>query len=250
MKRQEKKSASRFRGLIFFIFFFSALLSASIYFCWGFINPGHNFAVFYDKEIPGSFDAAFNFVKETQFDDRNGLIKWTDNLRMAYEGAPTDRDVEALHKIADAYNSVRGFPGLEIVQAGSANVKVIFPTRENFKTIKESMGVTGSERSFCRLHYSDGGVIGPDAHILIEPGGAQGYRNSVILHEAFHLVGFTGHTANRKSILNKFSPVPGLCAADILAMKMIYNPDIRVNTTFEKLKGYYDAIDINEFLDL
>lgn len=209
----------------------------------GYLNLGTTFEVFSDKNTLTNFDKGLDYIYNAQYLDEQKIEKWSKPLKIKYIGSPTEKDIETLNKIIERFNTIDGFPGMSLVDADE-NIKVIYTTSENHKAIKTQYN-GGSFESFCSRSARNGEIIAAD--IIIEPGGLQGYRNSVVLHEFFHMVGFSNHTTDIKSILNTIGPVSSLSEVDLLSFKMLYNPNIKIGMTYEQLENYYKNIEFNDF---
>ena len=248
---------------------------------YGFLNPGWTFNVLNESESD-NFDEAFVFIYDVQFEDQDvagiqewvesmknkvegippnedlkvpndmdvtGIQKWAEPMRIKVEGNPSDEDLKALNDIIDAFNSIGGFPGMQIVNSDE-NVRIIYTTKENFKSIENQiLGINADgNRSFCQSSFREGEII--KAIIVIEPDKfSQGYRNTIVLHEISHAIGFYNHVSDRTSIMTAKGPVPGLSKTDTLALKMLYNSDIPIGMPYSDFVDYYDNMTIEDFLN-
>ena len=217
---------------------------------FGFLNPGWTFNVLNEKESD-NFDEALAFINDSHFSDADvaGVQKWRTPMKIKVEGDPSDKDLKALNDIIDAFNSIDGFPGMQLVSSDE-NVRIIYTTKDNFeRTRSQHIGNSvGGDKSFCRSSTRDGEII--QSIIVIEPDKpSQGYRNTVVLHEMFHAVGFYKHVPRRDSIMSEVGPVPGLSQTDTLALKMLYNSDIPVGTSYSGFANYYSNSTVRGFLN-
>jgi hypothetical protein len=211
----------------------------------GFFNFGTDFSPFPATHDNTSFSDALKFMKEVPFNKIDKLEKWTSPITIRYEGNYKPKDIETLKKIVSSFNTIKGFPGIKFVDSNE-NVLVSFVSKVEFPKYKEKYQADSNYQSFCK-YYSSDDVLYKGAIVIINEG-LQGYQNSVVLHEFFHLVGFFDHTNIRSSILNKSGPVPTMSATDVLAFKMIYNPDIKPKTTYQGLLDYYSKADISSYI--
>ena len=218
---------------------------------YGILNPGLTFNVLSEKESD-NFDAALAFAYDSHFSDTDtdGVQKWMEPMRIKVEGDPSDKDLKALNDIIDAFNSIDGFPGMQLVSSDE-NVRIIYTTKDNFERIRsQNIGNHGGggDKSFCRSFIRNGEIA--QSIIVIEPDKpSQGYRNTVVLHEMFHAVGFYLHVSDRASIMTEKGPVPGLSKTDTLALKMMYNPDVPIGMTYSDFAEYYGSMTVEDFLN-
>lgn len=246
-ERPRKKSSffKKLLGFLIIVAVFFGILTAvdrksGLY---GYMNPGFSFPVFNMKNTPDSYDDALTVIGQACFEDTDGLFKWTEPIRLLWAGTVSEKDFAALEQLIAAFNTVEGFPGIELVYEDENVVVCYADNDEEYQYFASLYPNAGSERSFCTMNIGlDGAII--SAAVVLQPGGMQGYRNSVLAHEFFHLVGFMGHTDYRQSILNTTGPVFGLCDADILAFRMIYNPDIFPGTSYADIVAFYENTDI------
>lgn len=197
---------------------------------WGYLNPGNDFQPF-PAEGKGDAEQALRQIKSMCFTESEILHKWSKPIRLKVKGSPGEKDIWALDKIIACFNEVPGFPGITKVESDE-NCTIVFTEPDNYAEYKELCEPEEYGRSFCSAYISQGAI--QRAVIVIEPGGKQGYRNSVILHEMYHLLGFHTHTEDKNSILNTRGPVSGLSANDLLAFEMIYRPAVSAGATLEE----------------
>lgn len=239
------------RGVLMLVIggiFVLALAAFTFWLSWGYINPGWGFKVFVSDKLPPDFKTSLKIIEETTYSDNTGLVRWRTPVTMTYAGDPSDGDIETVKLMVEAFNTIPGFPGINLVSDYN-NASITFATKENHEELKRQLNTT--DDSVCAVqsttYHHTGETFISAADILIAPGGMQGYRNSVILHECFHMVGFTGHTSHASSIINTLGPVPGLSAADKLAFMMIYCQDLTYETTLEDFKAYFGKTTVEEF---
>ncbi len=218
---------------------------------FGYLNQGMTFNVFSEKNTLTNFDDALDYIYISHFSSgilsrTTNVVKWNKPLKIKYDGDPTEKDIESLHKIVDAFNTVEGFPGMEIVDSGE-NVLVVYANEDNFADLVAPYRDVDQDRdrSVCSQKLKDGILY--NATIIIEPNGAQGYKNSVVLHEFFHLVGFYHVEDFRGSIMDLSGPPSSLSEIDVLAFRMLYNPDIPVGMDYYHFEQYYLNADIEDF---
>ncbi|MDV0446851.1 hypothetical protein MsAg5_07100 [Methanosarcinaceae archaeon Ag5] len=211
------------------------------------INPGWGFKALNEKSSE-NFDEALVFIWDTQMNDSttSGVQKWAAPMKIKIEGDPSDKDLKALNQTIAEFNTIQGFPGMQIVNSGE-NIKIIYTTNENYETVRDQYSSGGFEKSFCDFNIRNGEIY--QANIIMEPGGPQGYRNSVMLHEFGHMLGFYDHVDGRTSIMNMNNPVSSFSKTDTLALKMIYNPDIPIGMPYFRLCDYYDNTTVDEFVN-
>lgn len=224
----------------------------SFWLLWGYVNPGWNFKVFADGDkVPAKFDNTLKILGDTVYSEKDYLVRWANPIAIRYAGDPSKGDIETLEKICEAFNTIPGFPGITLVDFGE-NVLINFATKETHKQFQEQIGT--EDTSVCALYsttyHTSNYTFYSKAELLIEPGGTRGFRNSVMLHECFHMVGFMGHTSYAKSILNNYLPVSGLCAADKLAFRVLYYPGIKIGTTYAAIENYAGEYTVDEFIKL
>ena len=175
-----------------------------------------------------------------------GVEKWTAPIKIRYEGNPTDEDIDILNQIIKEFNTVHGFPGMKLANKNE-NVLLIFAPKETLPDIQQQYNLSEIDKGICQ-RFSEKGEINR-AILVIESDVDQDYKNSVLLHEMFHMVGFYGHVYDNTSILNREGePVFGLSDADTLALRMLYNPEIPIGMTYYEMNEYYRETEISDFL--
>jgi len=203
-----------------------------------------------DETDTVSFSEGMNFIYETQLSRVTGVEKWMIPIKIRYEGNPTDEDIGVLNKLIEDFNRVEGFPGMKHINGNAddkENVLLIYAPKESLPEIQEQYNLSEIDRGIC-LRFSDGREI-KHAVVVIESDVDQEYKNSVFLHEMFHMVGFYGHAYDKTSIINRMSePVPNFSAVDTLALKMLYNPEIPLGMSYPEMNAYYQEKVASEFL--
>ncbi|MDV0447579.1 hypothetical protein MsAg5_14860 [Methanosarcinaceae archaeon Ag5] len=204
-----------------------------------------NFQVLNKDETLLSFPDGMNFIYETQLSKVRSIEKWVTPIKIKYEGDPTKEDIKFLNNIIKEFNKIDGFPGMKIVNKDE-NVLLIYATKETLPKYQEKYNTEDVDKGICH-HFSENGEI-TQAIIIIESDIDQDYKNSVVLHEIFHMVGFYGHYYNNSSIINQNGePVSGLSATDTLALKMLYNPEILIGMKYYEIREYYQNKEMNDF---
>lgn len=249
IKRQRPLSLliqSFFRSFFLFALLLAVLLLLRHSSIPGMIGLGDPFDAFPDR-IPAAigFSDAFTFLKEVPFVRVSKLEKWKAPIKVRVEGKYNNADLEALQNIADRFNTVKGFPGISIVDSGE-NVLVSYIARSEFETYRAKYKAEADNQSFC-IHYTTNGVITKGAIVLINETD-RGLQDAVALHEFFHLVGFFDHTSLRDSILNEVGPVPSLSPTDLLAFRMLYDPKVPVLATYADLQKTFAGAELRQYL--
>lgn len=209
----------------------------------GYLNPGMSFSPF-PIIREENFDRALTFLKEAPLRNGAKLEKWQSPIRIRYEGNPGAKDITALEQMIAGFNKIEGFPGIVLVEKDE-NVLLSYITREQFPEYQKRYDADADYTSFCK-HFSKNSII-YKAAIVIYCEGLQGYRNSTVLHEMTHLMGFYNHTTLRDSILNEFGPVAGMSSTDFLALSMVYNPAITPAISYETLENYYRTVPVSAY---
>ena len=244
----QKKISLRQIIPLLLIFIVAAGLVFSICSQTGFMDQfktGNHFQVLSNDEDV-HFTAGTSFIYETQLLRVRSVEKWVTPIKIRYEGNPTNEDIEILNKIIKDFNKINGFPGMKIVDKDE-NVLLIFAPKEAMPEIQQQYNLGEIDKGICQ-RFSERGEI-KRAIIVIESDVDQDYKNSVLLHEIFHMVGFYGHVYDNTSILNRDSePVFGASGIDTLALKMLYNPEIAVGMSYLEMINYYQDKEIAEFL--
>lgn len=217
---------------------------------WIYLMPGDDFTVFYGEDEPESFGTPLRFIEQSVYYHYDELTVWEQPLRLQVAGSPTEKDERALGLIVEAFNSIPGFPGIT-VDAADPNVFVCFAAdKEEYWYLVETY--TTSDRTdvkaFCQNSRQNGTFI--RSVVVMEPGGRGAYRNSTLLHEMTHLLGFSGHVSNSdfpESIMNTARPPWGLSAMDAVAIRMVYNPALPRRITMAQLRDFYADKDVRDF---
>jgi len=199
-------------------------------------KPNH-FQVLSDDETI-QFTAGMSFIYETQLIRVRGVEKWVAPIKIRYEGNPTTEDIKTLNKIIKDFNKINGFPGMKIVNENeNENVLLIFTPKETMSEIQQQYNLGEIDKGICQ-RFSEKGEI-KRAIVVIESDVDQDYKNSVLLHEIFHMVGFYGHVYDSTSILNRDSEPVSASGTDTLALKMLYNPEIPIGMSYSEMNDYY-----------
>ncbi|WP_318785808.1 DUF2927 domain-containing protein [Methanimicrococcus hacksteinii] len=193
-----------------------------------------------------SFVECLNFIYEVQLSKVPTVEKWATPIKIRYEGNPTKKDVDILNQIVRDFNKINGFPGMRIVDKDE-NVLLIYAPGEILPEIQNKYDMDKIDKGICR-RFSDQGEI-KQAIIVIESDIDQDYKNSVVLHEIFHMVGFYGHSYDNTSIINRIEePVSKLSVLDTLSFRMLYNPEILIGMEYHEIDAYYRDRELDEFL--
>ncbi|MDR2943893.1 MAG: DUF2927 domain-containing protein [Methanosarcinales archaeon] len=187
-----------------------------------------------------------NFIYETQLSRVQTIEKWASPIQIKYDGNPTKEDIAVLKQIIKEFNTIDGFPGMRIVSKNE-NVLLIYAPEEDLPEIRQEYDLSTFDKGICR-RVSENGEI-KSAVIVIESDIEQAYKNSVVLHEFFHLIGFYGHSYDETSVMNREGePLPKLSSVDTLAFEMLYHPEIKIGMAYEEMNAYYQDKETAEVL--
>lgn len=186
------------------------------------------------------------FIHETQLTKVSGVEKWMTPIKIRYEGNPTGEDIEVLNKLMRDFNRVKGFPGMKLVNKDE-NVLLIYAPKGTLPEIQEQYDLSEIDKGICQ-RFSEKREI-KSAILVIEVDVDQEYKNSVFLHEMFHMVGFYGHSNDETSMINRAGePVSKFSATDTLALRMLYNPEIPLGMNYSEMDAYYREKEGSDFL--
>ena len=207
----------------------------------GFLMSGNHYC-FLNDDKSVDFNAGMAFIYETKRPGFRNVEKWGAPIRIRCEGHPSDEDLGTLNQIIKDFNRIEGFPGMEIADADAndadENVLLIFAPKEALPEIQQQYHLSEIHKGICQ-RFSERGEI-KRAIVVIESDLDQDYKNSVLLHEMFHMVGFYGHVNDDTSILNKSEiPILSLSGTDTLALRMLYNPEILIWMKDDEMAEYY-----------
>ncbi|WNY23898.1 hypothetical protein MmiHf6_12210 [Methanimicrococcus hongohii] len=209
-------------------------------------KPDSTFHFLNDSEDVIDFSYGLNFIYETQLSRVRTIEKWSSPIKIKYEGNPTKEDIAVLKRIIKEFNTINGLPEMKIVNKDE-NVLLVYTPKESLPTIQEKYNLSEIDKGICRRRSENGEII--SAVLVIESDISQEYKNSVVLHEFFHLVGFYEHSFDKTSVINRDGEaVPKLSAVDTLSFKMLYHPEITIGMTYEEISTYYQNKDMNEIL--
>jgi hypothetical protein len=184
-----------------------------------------------------SFMEGMFFIYEVQLSRVQTVEKWAAPIRIRYEGNPTKEDIAVLNQIIRDFNKINGFPGMKIVNQDE-NVLLIYAPKDALPEIQQKHNLGEIDKGICR-RFSEEGEI-KQAIIVIESDVDQDYKNSVVLHEFFHMIGFYSHSFDNTSIINRIGePVPKLSAVDTLAFRMLYHPEILIGMEYDEMNMFY-----------
>lgn len=187
------------------------------------------------------------FIYDVQLSKVQKIEKWTKTLKIKAEGNPTEEDLLMMNTIIEEFNTVDGFPGMSLVESGE-NVLIIYAAKEDLQEIQRKHNLDPVDKGICRRTSENGEI--KQAIIVIESDIDQDYKNSVVLHEMFHMIGFYGHSNNDESIINRKSiPVGGLSVIDTAAFRMLYDSDTSVGMDYTDLKSLYRSSAERQFRD-
>ncbi|WP_338103148.1 DUF2927 domain-containing protein [Methanolapillus millepedarum] len=198
-------------------------------------SRGHDFYYLNDSGHSVDFKDGLNFIYEVQLSRVQTVEKWMVPIRIKYEGNPTKEDIAVLNKVIKDFNKIDGFPGIKIVNKDE-NVLLIYAPQEDLPEIQQKYHLTNLtiDKGVCQRFSEDGEI--KRAIIIIESDVDQKTKNSVVLHEIFHMIGFYGHSALNTSVINQIGEsVPKLSAVDTLAFQMLYCPEIKIGMTYYEI---------------
>lgn len=189
-----------------------------------------------------NFEDGINFICEAQLFRVLYAEKWTSPIKIRCMGDPTEEDKRVLNGIITEFNTVNGFPGMDLVDSDE-NVLLIYAPKKDMQNIQQKYGLKNIDKGVCQRESADHRI--EKAMIVIESDCDQQYKNCVVLHEMFHLVGFYDHVRNGSSVINQNgSPVPELSDLDTLAFRMLYHPEIAAGMTYSEILEYYSGNEI------
>lgn len=212
----------------------------------GHSQPDNNISFLNNNDNAINFADGINFIYETQLIRVHTVEKWVTPIKIRYEGNPTKEDIDILNQITKDFNKINGFPGMKIVNKDE-NVLLIYAPEEDLSEIQQEYNLTIDNGS-CQRFSENGEII--RAVIIIESDIDQDLKNSVVLHEIFHMIGFYGHSFSNISVINQIGePVSRLSAVDTLSFKMLYHPEIPIGMDHHEMDAYYQDKEIDEFLE-
>ncbi len=193
-----------------------------------------------------SFRDAFDFLADCPYSKIDRLEKWTKPIKVRVEGLYDAEDLAVLESIVARFSSVKGFPGMSLVASGE-NVLVSYITMDSYAYYKKKYSASTTDESYCS-HWASNGAYTKAGIVIRVDEGSHGYRNSVVLHEFFHLVGFQSHTTMRQSIVNAVGPVPSLSSVDLLAFRMLYDPAVKPLATLSQFEKAFEGKKASAYL--
>ncbi|MDR2943980.1 MAG: DUF2927 domain-containing protein, partial [Methanosarcinales archaeon] len=211
----------------------------------------NKFHVLNEGDNAVSFNQGMDFIYEVQLSQVYRVEKWAEPIEIRYTGNPTAEDIENLNKIIKDFNKVEGFPGMKIV-GRDENVLLVYADKEMMpELLKEydlnEINLNEIDKGVCQRFSENGEII--RALIIIESDIDQNYRNSVVLHEIFHMIGFYGHSRDNASIINQMGePLSKLSPIDTLAFRMLYHPEILIGMKYDEVSSYYRDKEISDVL--
>jgi hypothetical protein len=184
----------------------------------------------YSKETIGRF-TNFYFTNENK-----NIIKWMNTIELFYHGNPSSRDIQILKSHVKALNE--NLPIKIIVRDSVAKrnrinrIDMYFVPNYKFKDygfrgdiISNNIEIVGLATP---ISYSLGELT--KAQILIDTNTSQRVRESTILHELVHALGFYVHTKDKSSILYPTDiNVTRLSDFDKKIVELLYREDIEPN---------------------
>lgn len=129
------------------------------------------------------------------------------------------------------------------------NVVLIYTSKETLPEVRQEYNLSHLtiDKGVCQS-FSENGEI-KQAIIIIEADVESNIKNSVVLHEIFHMVGFYGHSYDNTSIINQIGePVPNYSAVDTLSFRMLYHPEIPIGMEYHEMNAYYQDMNLVEVL--
>ncbi|MDR2943612.1 MAG: DUF2927 domain-containing protein, partial [Methanosarcinales archaeon] len=202
----------------------------------------NKFHVLNEGDNAVSFNQGMDFIYEVQLSQVYRVEKWIEPIEVRYTGNPTAEDIENLNEIIKDFNNVEGFPGMKIV-GRDENVLLVYADKEMLpELLKEydlnEINLNEIDKGVCQRFSEKGEIV--RALIIIESDIDQNYRNSVVLHEIFHMIGFYGHFRDNASIINQAGePLPKLSPIDTLAFRILYHPEILIGMKYDEMNMYY-----------
>lgn len=204
-------------------------------------SADYGFSVLNESSSSVSFEDGLSFIYEVQLSRVHTVEKWVTPIKIKCGGNPTREDTDAVERIIKDFNKIDGFPGMEIVDENE-NVLLIYATRETLPDIQRTYDLPEIDKGICQRFLENDAIS--RAIIVIESDVDKNYKNCVVLHEMFHMIGFYGHAYNNESVINqKNIPVSELSAVDTKAFQMLYNEEITVGMTYSEILKFYEGTD-------
>ncbi len=126
-------------------------------------------------------------------DSADAVIRWAEPLLYYIEGAATDADLAKFGAIADALNSVPGFPGLsEAGSAGEANLRIRFVDSEGMAEISEDVDPGSAFNGYVTIWWQDYEISRGDIYYNTDI--PQSERDGVIVEELCQSLGLLTDT--------------------------------------------------------
>lgn len=172
-------------------------------------------------------------MEEGSTDDTHtpAIRKWTHPIYYLASGSVTEKDLEVLSDFFELTNAIPGFPGIyKTENAEEANIVMEFYGWKDFCTkLKEKGndptdigGITYSAWSWPSCEIASALIYYRADHV-------QTQRDSILLHEVMHALGFCDESYLRiESVLYAYyTPLSQLTDLDILLLKLLYDPKIK-----------------------
>lgn len=158
------------------------------------------------------------------------LEKWTHDVHVTIDGAPTPTDVARVQQTVDALATLMA--PRRVTVGGGRDIVVSFVPKAEFAAALGSSDYPSYADGVTRPLVETGVDAGAlhSAHIVIDSGIAQYGRNRVITHELLHAIGLD-HTACTSSVMfgesrTDTSPRWTMSAFDQRMVQLLYRPEL------------------------
>ena len=172
------------------------------------------------------------------------IQKWTAPIFYRIYGEPTEEDCATLDALAAQLNSIPGFPGIYVAEAGvTENFSISFLPQDGFD--ERFREVVNGEYAFGAVqfwYYTETNEI-HTAQVGCRADIDQTVRNSVLQEELINAMGISDTVLREDSVVYQYSDENlSLSEVDLLILKLLYSPDIRCGM------GYEDCLAVVEKL--
>ncbi|MGY3718262.1 DUF2927 domain-containing protein [Sutcliffiella cohnii] len=169
------------------------------------------------------------------FEENPKTIKWEDSIELFIHGQPTSKDLQIVNNNVKELNDLLPF---EIIVKGQGEKSTLtnkmdmyFVPNHKFKDYGFTGNLAQGQYEIIGLAllttFSEREIYGSD--ILIATNTTQKVRETIILHELVHALGFYGHTDDKTSILypHATTSVTTLSDFDKNLIEILYRAEIK-----------------------
>lgn len=196
-------------------------------------NPGFTLNFVTSSLEKTNFNNAYDLLDDCIFKNSDVIKKYSTNIRVKVSGNYTNKDINSINLIINNLKNTN--INIELVD-NNENMEIVFDDNTKLNNINGDIEYKFDTNN--NIIYSK---------VVVNHTNTQGFMNSLLMHNFLHLLGLINDTEIKESILSSGLAL-SLSPTDLLAIKMIYNNNIKSNMSSNEFYEYYKIVDYYEFI--